>query len=103
MFFLSLFIHYNTDQLCVQESRKGKVQLSTYTNKVSDMGIHTAFEEGTGSSPKNRNPPPFVLKQWPNTFLIMPSLYSCVIMLAFPFPRPRTPAVGGGAIGPGVC
>ena len=65
-----------------------------------EIGVHTIPEEGTRSSPKNKNPPPRPLKQWPNTFFVMPMLLNCDTMFTLPFPRPRTPAVDGGECDP---
>lgn len=65
-----------------------------------EIGVHTIPEEGTRSSPKNKNPPPRPLKQWPNTFFVMPMLNNCDTMFTLPFPRPRTPAVDGGECDP---
>ena len=63
-----------------------------------DILVHVTPEEGTNSSPKNKNPPSS-LRQCPTTFRTTPMLLSCEIKLTSPLPRPRTPAVGGDESG----
>lgn len=71
-----------------------------YSAELREIGVHTTPEEGTRSSPKNKNPPPRPLKQCPTTFLVRPIAFNCDTMFALPLPRPRTPAVDGGECGP---
>lgn len=71
-----------------------------YSKELRDIAVHAIPEAGTRSSPKNKNPPPRPLKQWPSTFRVNPIECNCDNMLALPLPRPKTPAVGGGECGP---
>jgi hypothetical protein len=61
------------------------------------MGTQVAREVGTTSSPKKRNPPPFVLRQWPMTFFVIPCCFSCESRLTDPFPSPSKPSVAACA------
>lgn len=63
------------------------------------MGVQRMLDEGMTSSPKNKNPPPRPLKQWPTTLRIRPREWSWDKMLVLPLPRPRTPAVEGEEVG----
>lgn len=72
---------------------------NTHSMELRDIGVHVMPEEGTTSSPRKIYPP-WRLKQWPPTFRVRPRWLSCVKILALPLPRPRTPAVEGGACAP---
>lgn len=76
------------------------INFKTYSEELGNMDVQTIPEEGIKSSPKNKNPPPRALKQWPTTLWIRPKEWSWDKMLALPFPRPRTPDVAGGELEP---
>lgn len=71
-----------------------------YSKELCEIGVHKIPDEGTRSSPMNKNPPPRPLKQWPTTFCVKPKACNCDTMLPLPLPRPKTPAVDGGGCDP---
>lgn len=92
-----------THDTCMEQSTseaKSCHCFETYSIELGNMGVQTIPDEGIRSSPKNKNPPPCALKQWPTTLRIRPREWSWDTMLDLPFPRPMTPAVEGGVIGP---
>jgi hypothetical protein len=64
-----------------------------YPDELGAMGTHVTREVGTISSPKKRNPPPLVLRQWPRTFFVIPCLLSCESRVIDPLPSPSKPSV----------
>jgi hypothetical protein len=68
-----------------------------YPDVLRTMGTQVTREVGTISSPKKRNPPPLVLRQWPSTFLVIPCCLSCESKLTDPLPSPSKPSVVAGA------
>ena len=64
-----------------------------YPDVLRAIGTQVTRDVGTISSPKKRNPPPFVLRQWPRTFLVTPCCLSCERRLTDPLPSPSKPSV----------
>lgn len=52
--------------------RKQITLFKTYSEELGNMGVQTTPDWGMRSSPKNKNPPPRLLKQWPTTLRIRP-------------------------------
>lgn len=70
--------------------------LFTDPSELRNIGVHDSFEDGTRSSPKNRNPPPRPARQCPTTLLTWPRSLSCDTIVALLLLRPRTPPTEGG-------
>jgi hypothetical protein len=98
----------NMDNLCLFlilvkiKKRPRKIQCNSDTNTswkdaypdvLWAIGTQVTRDEGTTSSPKKRNPPPFVLRQWPTTFLVIPCCLSCETRLTDPLPSPSMPSI----------
>ena len=83
------------------KKRARQIQCNSDTNTsckdaypdVLAIGTQVTREVGTISSPKKRNPPPLVLRQWPRTFLVVPCCLSCETRLTDPLPSPSMPSV----------
>lgn len=67
-----------------------------YPDELRAMGTQVTREVGTISSPKKRNPPPLVLRQWPRTFFVIPCFLSCESRPIDPLPSPSRPSVAAG-------
>lgn len=87
----------------LREKLKKKTLSCAYSKELCNIGTQVIPDLGTKSAPKNKNPPPFPLRQWPTTFCVIPMPLSCDEMLALLLLSPRTPAVGGEGCGPRFC